>query len=448
MRATRASITQGSIVPSLLTFFFPILLGTAFQNLYGTADAMVVGKFIGAGALGAVGGGTTSYINLLLGFFIGLTSGAGVVISQYVGALHKENVHKAVETGMAMALIAGAVITLFGYLSADWVMHLIGMPDDIFDISVLYLHIYFMGSIPTMLYNMGSSILRSMGDSKHPLYILIATCLANIVLDLLFVAVFHWGIAGAAWATVACMLLSTILVLYYLKQNPEPSFRFNWKDLAIEPGMVKEMLRIGIPTGIRGSMYGISNIIIQAALNSLGTIMLAGYTAYSKMDAVFWMLCNSFGVAMTVFAGQNYGAKQYKRIKQANWASFAMCLATTLVMEALVLRYNPYISLLFTSDPEVVQAASRVYWTVTPLYFTYITLEIMPGTMGGCGDTFLPTVFSIIGVCGVRIAWVLTYFSHNPSIEHLMIVYPVSWTVTSIAFWLYYATGRWLRKVK
>lgn len=446
MRPTRASITQGPILPSLLSFFFPILFGACFQQLYGTADAIVVGRFVGSGALAAVGGGTTTYINLILGFFIGLTSGAGVVVSQLVGAREKETVHEAIETGIALALVTGAIITILGLWSARGAMRLIGMPSDIFDISVTYLHIYFIGSIPTMLYNMGSSILRSMGDSRHPLYILVIACVANMVLDVLFVAVFKWGIKGAAWATVACMSLSAMLVFRYLGKNYEPAFRFAWKDLRLGRKLSGQMLRIGLPTGVRGSMYGISNIIIQAALNTLGTTILAGYTAYSKMDAVFWMICNSFGVAMTVFAGQNYGARQYARIRKANWISFGICSAITVVLSVFTLAFNRQISSLFTSDPAVIDVASQIYWIITPIYLSYITLEIMPGTMGGCGQTFIPTLFSIIGICVVRILWVVCYFPTNPSIFSLMVVYPVSWVVTSVAFWVYYASGKWLAR--
>ena len=446
MRPTRASITQGPILPSLLSFFFPILFGACFQQLYGTADAIVVGRFVGSGALAAVGGGTTTYINLILGFFIGLTSGAGVVVSQLVGAREKETVHEAIETGIALALVTGAIITILGLWSARGAMRLIGMPSDIFDISVTYLHIYFIGSIPTMLYNMGSSILRSMGDSRHPLYILVVACVANMVLDVLFVAVFKWGIKGAAWATVACMSLSAMLVFRYLAKNYEPAFRFAWKDRRLDRKLSGQMLRIGLPTGVRGSMYGISNIIIQAALNTLGTTILAGYTAYSKMDAVFWMICNSFGVAMTVFAGQNYGARQYARIRKANWISFGICSAITVVLSVFTLAFNRQISSLFTSDPAVIDVASQIYWIITPIYLSYITLEIMPGTMGGCGQTFIPTLFSIIGICVVRILWVVCYFPTNPSIFSLMVVYPVSWVVTSVAFWVYYASGKWLAR--
>lgn len=444
MRPTRASITQGPILPSLLSFFFPILFGACFQQLYGTADAIVVGRFVGSGALAAVGGGTTTYINLILGFFIGLTSGAGVIVSQLVGAREKETVHEAIESGIALALVTGAIITVLGLWSARGAMRLIGMPSDIFDISVTYLHIYFIGSIPTMLYNMGSSILRSMGDSRHPLYILVIACVANMVLDVLFVAVFKWGIKGAAWATVACMSLSAMLVFRYLGKNYEPAFRFVWKDLNLDRKLAGQMLRIGLPTGVRGSMYGISNIIIQAALNTLGTTVLAGYTAYSKMDAVFWMICNSFGVAMTVFAGQNYGAREYARIRKANWISFGICSAITVVLSVFTLAFNRQISNLFTSDPAVIDVASQIYWIITPIYLSYITLEIMPGTMGGCGQTFIPTLFSIIGICVVRILWVVFYFPTSPSIFSLMVVYPVSWVVTSVAFWIYYASGKWL----
>ncbi len=193
-------------------------------------------------------------------------------------------------------------------------------------------------------------------------------------------------------------------------------------------------------------MYGISNIIIQAALNTLGTTILAGYTAYSKMDAVFWMICNSFGVAMTVFAGQNYGARQYARIRKANWISFGICSVITVVLSVFTLAFNRQISSLFTSDPAVIDVASQIYWIITPIYLSYITLEIMPGTMGGCGQTFIPTLFSIIGICVVRILWVVCYFPTNPSIFSLMVVYPVSWVVTSVAFWVYYASGKWLAR--
>ncbi len=414
--------------------------------MYGTTDAIVVGRFVGSGALAAVGGGTTTFINLILGFFIGLTSGAGVIVSQYVGAKQKESAHQAIETGIAMAILFGAIITVIGILSARFVMRLIGMPEDIFDLSVTYLHIYFFGSIPTMIYNMGSSILRSMGDSEKPFYILVAACFANIILDLLFVAVFQWGIAGAAWATVFCMGFSSILVFFFLCRNPEAELRFSFRDITLNRKMVKKMLGIGFPTGLRGSMYGLSNIIIQSALNTLGTTVIAGYTAYSKIDQVFWMICNSFGVAMTVFAGQNYGAGQYSRIRKANWTSFALCSATTIMLSLFVLSFNRHLSALFTNDPAVIEVASRIYWITIPVYLTYITLEIMPGTMGGCGQTFFPTIFSVVGICVIRVLWILFYFPTNPSIFTLMVVYPVSWIPTSIAFWIYYFSGKWLKK--
>ena len=261
-------IVSGNIFVQLLLFFFPILLGTFFQQLYNTADAMVVGRFVGKEALAAVGGSTSTLINLLVGFFVGLSSGATVVISQYYGAQKKDKVHWAVHTSVAFSIFAGIIMTFIGIIGARPALEAMKTPEDVMGHSMVYLCIYFVGTIPNLLYNMGAGILRAVGDSKRPLYFLIASCFTNIFLDLLLVAVFHMGVAGAAIATIVSQLLSAVLVVICLMRTSD-LYRLEWKKVRIDRRMLQRIIRIGLPAGLQSVMYNISNIIIQTGVNAL-----------------------------------------------------------------------------------------------------------------------------------------------------------------------------------
>jgi putative MATE family efflux protein len=442
------SITEGSIAKGLLVFFFPILFGSFFQQMYNVADAIIVGRFIGKEALAAVGGGTSVFVNLLVGFFVGITNGAAVVISQHFGSKDKMRTHLSIQTSMVMSVIGGAVVTVLGLLSSEWAMRLIDTPEEILGMSVSYLNIFFLGMIPMFVYNMSASALRSMGDSKRPLYILILGCLVNIALDVLFVAIFGWGVAGAAWATVGCEAISAALGIHFLRHNGDPANCFSFHGLGINGDICKKMLYLGVPAGIQGSMYSISNIIIQGSINSLGTNIIAANAAYGKVDTLFWMCINSFGVAMTVFSGQNYGAAQYRRVRKGTMVCLSMSSVMSILFSVVFLLFGRSFLSLFTTDRTVLDEGVTILRCVAPFFITWVSIEILSGTIRGCGQSVVPTLLTVFGVCVLRILWVIFVFPSHHTIQTVMYVYPFSWVITSILFWIYYLTGHWMIEEK
>lgn len=310
-------ITEGVIWKQLLLFFFPILFGTFFQQLYNTVDAIVVGRFVGKEALAAVGGPTGTLINLLVGFFVGLSSGATVIISQFYGARREDKVGFAVHTSIAFSLLCGAGIMAVGILFAPWALSAMGTPRDILTYAILYMRIFFLGTIPNLIYNMGSGILRAAGDSRRPLFFLITGCVTNIVLDVVLVVYLHMGVAGAAAATILSQTASALFVIIVLTRTEE-MYRLRFSRIRLDRRMLNRIIRIGLPAGLQSVMYSLSNVIIQSGVNSLGTDTIAAWTAYGKIDSVFWMIINAFGISITTFVGQNYGAGKMDRVKRAS----------------------------------------------------------------------------------------------------------------------------------
>ena len=310
----QTDILTGSIPRQLLAFFLPIWFGTLFQQLYNTADTLIVGNFVGTQALAAVGA-TGAFVNLLVGLFVGLCSGVGVVVSQSFGARDYDGVDRQVHTALVFSVVIGAVLTLAGLVTAQPMMRLMGTPDEILDASTLYLRIYFLGMIPQILYNTGTYILRAIGDSKRPLYFLIAASLVNIVLDVVFIAVLGWGVAGAAIATVVSQVASALLTLRCIIGSEGMPWHVSLDKMRIEPGILGAICTIGIPAAAQSAMYNLSNMVIQSCMNSFGTDTIAAWGVYGKIDFVFWMTINSLGIAITTFVGQNYGARQYDRVR-------------------------------------------------------------------------------------------------------------------------------------
>ena len=314
-RRRAAAITEGVIWKQLLLFFFPILFGTFFQQLYNTADAVIVGRYVGKEALAAVGGSTAMIINLMVGFFVGLSSGATVIISQFFGAQNEKRVSEAVHTAMAFSLVCGLVMTAGGVLFARPILTAMGNPEDIMEDSMAYMQIYFFGVITNLIYNMGSGILRAIGDSRRPLYYLIASCFTNIMLDLAFVVVLNMGVRGAALATVGSQIVSAVLVSAAL-MRADKSYKLILRNMRLNPFMVKRIVQIGFPAGLQSVMYSVSNIIIQRSVNALGTDTIAAWSAYSKIDSVYWMVLSALGISITTFVGQNYGAGRMDRVRR------------------------------------------------------------------------------------------------------------------------------------
>ena len=440
-------ITEGRISQQLLLFFFPILFGTFFQQLYNTVDAIVVGQYLGTEALAAVGGGTGTAINLLIGFFTGLSSGATVIISQFYGAKDYKDTNKAIHTAMLIAILGGIIILAVGILFTRPILELIGTPEDVIGLAEEYMRIYFLGSVFNTVYNMGAGIFRALGDSKKPLYFLIVSCVVNIILDVLFVGFTDMGVAGAAWATIISQAASAILVIIYLRKL-DSDIRLSLRHLKIDSSILRNTLRIGLPTGIQSILYTISNLLIQANVNAFGTATAAAWAAYGKLDAVYWMAINAFGIAATTFVGQNYGAKLYDRVRSGVRISLAMGAVITLFLTGAFLLLQDKGLMLFTSDSEVLSIGVEILLILVPTWITYMPIEILSGVMRGCGKTLIPTIITIVGICGLRALWLEIVPAIRPTLLSVFLCYPISWIITSAAIIIYYYWGDVLPKRK
>lgn len=440
-------ITEGSIFGQLLLFFFPILFGTFFQQLYNTADAMVVGRFVGKQALAAVGGSTSTLINLLVGFFVGLSSGATVVISQFYGARKADKVHWAVHTSIAFSVIGGIIFMIVGLVGSPWALEAMKTPEDVMGHAVVYIRIYFLGIIVNLVYNMGAGILRAVGDSRRPLYFLIASCFTNIILDVLLVAVLGMGVAGAALATITSQLLSAVLVVLALMKTDD-MYKLEWKKVRIDQRMLQRIVRIGIPAGMQSVMYNISNVIIQAGVNTLGTDNVTAWATYGKVDGLYWMMINALGISATTFVGQNFGAGRLDRVRKG--AGACMVIGVVLTASVGVVLYNGGHLLveLFTTDQQVQAISMDLLHFMVPTFITYIAIEILFGTLRGVGDAWMPLIITGIGVCAVRVLWIMFVLPHYHTIIGAAFCYPLTWSLTTVAFVIYYYFFSSLRRWK
>ena len=438
-------ITEGPILRPLLAFFFPILLGTFFQQLYNTVDAIIVGNYVGTAALGAVGGSTAIIINFLVNLFVGISSGATVVIAQHYGAQQGEDVYEAVHTAAALALAAGGVITIAGILLSGPALRLMDTPEDVMDYAVVYLRVYFCGTVASFVYNMGASILRAVGDTKHPLYFLMAACLTNIVLDLFFVAVLGLGVFGAALATVISQVVSAVLVAISLLR-PGNVYSVVPREVRFHREKLVGILRIGLPAGIQSNMYTVSNMVLQSRMNLFGTVTVAAYTAFEKIDGFYWMISSAFGVSITTFVSQNFGARKYQRLRQGVRICLAITAGVSLAISLLFCLGAPVLLRMFSPDGEVIALGTHMMWYISPFYILFVCIEIFSGTARGAGDALKPMLLTCGGVCVLRVAWVVVVLSHYPAVETILVSYPISWGITSLLYLIYYFRGNWLRR--
>jgi len=438
-------ITEGVIWKQLLLFFFPIVLGTFFQQLYNTVDAVIVGNFVGKEALAAVGGTTGTLINLLVGFFVGLASGATVIISQFFGGNDPQKVSRAVHTAAALAIGGSVILMVLGLALSPWALRLMGTPEDIMNHALVYIRVYFVGIFFNLVYNIGSGILRAVGDSKRPLYFLVVCCFVNVLLDLLFVAVFRWGIFGAALATILSQAVSAVLVLIVLMKT-DLAYRLTPRQIRADPAILKSIVQIGIPAGLQSVMYSLSNLVIQASINSFGTDVVAAWTAYGKLDGFFWMVVSSFGVAITTFVGQNFGARNYDRMRRSVRVCLAMAFGSTFVITGIFLLVNEPFYHLFTQDASVIAYGMEMVQFLAPCYFTYICIEILSAAVRGVGDSLIPTIMTCVGVCVLRVLWITVAVPLWPNVKTTMASYPITWVITSLMFVVYYLKGGWLKR--
>lgn len=441
----QSRITEGPIWRHLLSFFFPILLGTFFQQLYNTVDAIIVGNFVGTEALAAVGGPAAVLINFLVNLFVGLSSGATVIVAQYYGARQIQELRRTVHTAIALAIAAGLGVMVLGIALSYPVMVLMGTPAEVMDYSLIYLRIYFVGSIASFLYNVGSSVLRAIGDTKRPLYFLIAACLTNIVLDLIFVVGFGLEVLGVALATVLSQIVSAVLVMLVLCR-PDSIFCIARKEIRFHPDILKSILRIGLPTGLQSDMYTISNMLIQSCINSFGTSTMAAWTAFCKLDAFYWMISGAFGISITTFVGQNFGAQRYDRVRKSVRVCLLLSLVTALLVSGLYALGAQPLLRMFSTDTQVIEIGTFILWRMSPFYFTFICVEVMAGAIRGTGDSLKPMLLTCGGVCVLRVVWIFTVLPLDRTLGTLLLSYPMTWSITSLLFIIYYVRGNWMRR--
>ena len=439
------NLTEGVIWKQLLAYFFPILFGTFFQQLYNTADAMIVGQFVGKEALAAVGGATGTLINFIVNLFVGISSGTTVVVAQLYGAGQHRRVSDAVHTSFALAISAGLGMTVLTLILARPVLLAMGTPEDVLPYALPYLRTVLLGVVPSFLYNIGSGVLRAVGDTRRPLYFLVAACLTNIVLDLLFVAGMGMGVFGAALATILSQALSAVLTLYSLSATPA-CYRFVPAKLRFTKGVLGGVLRVGIPAGIQSNMYSISNIIIQTCINSFGTDTMAAWTAHGKIDGFFWMIMSAFGIAVTAFVGQNFGARRYDRIRQSVRVCLLLSAGTAILLSTAYVGLAGTVLRIFTNDAAVLQIGRQIIHTTVPFYLTYICAEIMSAAIRGCGEALPPMLMVAGSVCVLRIVWILIMLPIRRELSTVLYSYPLSWICVSAVFIVYYLRGGWLRR--
>ena len=431
------SMVEGTIWKKMLGFFFPILLGTFFQQMYNTADALIVGRTLGESALAAVGGSAGIISMTVVGFFMGLSSGASIIAAQMLGAKDRDSVNDSIHTIYAFSLIAGLVLTVAGILLTEKMLLWLNTPQSIMQASEEYLWVYFVGLVFVLIYNTGASLLRSLGDAKHPFWYLIVCCVINVVLDFVLIVYAHMGIAGAAAATVIAQAISAVLVTVRLRRFADVcDFRFS--KIRINGRMMKRELMLGLPGGVQSAMYCISGLITTAALNSFGETPVASWTAYSKFDALFWMISGAMGVTITTFVGQNFGAGQFDRIKKGvrmmNWSYVFVAVFSSIVF----IVFREPLFRIFVESQEAVQIGSRMLFLITPFYILNLHIENYSGALRGVGDTVAPMMISIFGVCIFRILYLNIFMPIYQSLDVLCIMYPVSWALTNAMYLIYH----------
>ena len=433
----KTGLTEGAIGKQLFKFFLPIMFGTFFQQLYNTVDAIVVGRFVGSDALAAVGGSAGMIVSLIVGFFVGLTAGASVIVSQFFGSGDRQGVSKSMHTFYAFSIIASFVISVLGYFLAPTLLELMNTPTDIFEDSLVYLRVFLLGIVFMFIYNTGSSMLRAIGDAKRPLIYLIVCCVANIVLDILFVAVFHMGVLGAAVATLIALAISSVLVTGALVNSKELC-DFSLREIRIDWETLKTQIYIGIPGGIQSSMYSLSNMILQVAVNRIGTDAAAAWTTLAKMDAIYWMVGGSLGTALTTVVGQNFGAGKLDRVKKSVNIGLGMYYEFAIVILLTLMTFQRTLFSLFTDNQAVIEIAVSCFSIMAPFYILFSFIEIYSCALRGMGDVLIPTVMTMVGICGFRVLWSIFVVPMNPSMELISWSYPYSWALTSICFIIYY----------
>lgn len=435
-------LLNGSIWKGIVAFAIPLFLGNLFQQLYNTVDSLIVGNFLGSDALAAVSS-SGSLIFLLVGFFNGIAVGAGVVISKYFGAKDEDGLRKAVHTDVAFGLAAGLVLTVVGMFLAPQILVLMGTPASVLPNSILYFRTYFAGSLAFVMYNIVMGILQAVGDSRHPLYYLIFSSVVNVLLDLLFVGVFRFGVGSAALATAISQAASAILCFIRLMRTSEV-YQVRIREIRFHSMQLKQIINIGLPSGLQNSIISLANIVVQTNINAFGVMAVAGCGVYSKIEGFAFLPITCFAMSLTTFIGQNLGARQYDRAKKG--AAFGIICSVVLAELVGVLVYFliPYFAAGFDSNPKVVTFASSQAHVEAFFYCFLAFSHCIAGIMRGAGKSTVPMFVMLFSWCIIRITYITITVHYIPKIQVIFWAYPLTWSISSVIFLIYFLKADWI----
>ena len=429
------NLTEGKIWKVMLKFILPIFLGTLFQSLYNTIDAIIVGRFAGKETLAAIES-VLNFHRLPVSFFVGLSSGATIIISQYFGANKKEDVSKASHTAMLFAMLGGLLLSIISCTVSPFFVKLIKVPEEILYQAQIYTIICFSGIVAAMIYNIGSGILRALGDSRTPFYILIVSNILNIVLDLILVIVFKLGVVGVGMATLISEIVSAILVFIILI-NTNLDCRIYINKIHFYKKYIKEIFRLGLPIGVQSVLYPISNTIIQSSINIFGVNSIAAWAVSGKLDFLIWTVSDAFSIAVSTFVAQNYGAEKHQRARDGIKAALLMVMVVIFIISFILYFYSQPLSYFLISDKDIVNLTSKILKLIAPLYFIYVIGDVLSGAIRGIGDTFNPMIINIFGICVCRILWVFFVVPLNPTFFMVLCGFIVSWIITTLMYTVY-----------
>lgn len=436
-------LTQGVIWKQLAAFALPFLFSNLLQQFYSTADAAIVGQAVGAGGLAAIGS-CDRLIMLLINFFLGVSTGASIAVSQAFGRHSHQELHRVVHTSVALGLLSGVALTVIGVAVSPALLRMMDTPADVFPLAVDYIQVYFFGMVPSMVYNMGSGILRAMGNSQSALFYLLAAGIINIGLDLWFVVGLGWGTAGAAGATALSQLLPAILVLRKLSQLEE-GYRLQLRAVRIWREEAAYIIRVGIPAGMRMVLISLSNVIVQTRINQFGLEAMAGVTLFFRLEGYLYMTVSAVSLALTSFCGQNIGAGNLSRLRRGQWVATGMAVGVSSLMILLMLLFTQPICHIFTQDPGAVYYARLQIVYLLPLYFLFTLTEVVNGAVLSSGRSVIPMLIGLAGMCAARVGFIYVALEIRWDIRMIYLAFPFSWIVTYSLLELYYHRGHWLQ---
>ena len=429
------NLTEGKIWKVMLRFVLPIFLGTLFQSLYNTIDAIIVGRFAGKEALAAIES-VLNFHRLPVSFFVGLSSGATIIISQYFGANKKDEVSKASHTAILFAIVGGLLLSVLSCILSPFFIRLIKVPEEIFYQAQIYTIICFSGIMVSMIYNIGSGILRALGDSKTPFYILIVSNILNIILDLILVVVFNLGVIGVGFATLISQIASAILIFIILLRT-KLDCKIYINKICFYKKYLKEIFRLGLPIGVQSVLYPISNTIIQSSINTFGVNSIAAWAISGKLDFLIWTVSDAFSIAISTFVAQNYGAEKHQRARDGIKVALFMSMIAIFVISFTLYFYNKPLAYFLIKDKNIVDLTSKIIKLIAPLYFIYVIGDVLSGAIRGIGDTFNPMIINIFGICVCRVLWIFFIVPLNPTFFIVLYGFIVSWIITAIMYITY-----------